>query len=218
MTSRPFIACKPKTRARNTRLAKQHAQAAHRVHFVARFLRSSREAVLSLFLLLLLRPFAVALCACLSVVCMMEVASPLTLGPSSAGNKRSLACSPQQSMLADEMEERVTKRRRFHGAADMDSLSEDFSSHSLFYKNLPPSNKSIFATNGGKDHRCDCFFLRSCVIHGRLAGSRCRLFHFCQECNSLLDLSISFLFQLALHSSVCERWKQHRAPVLSKRN
>lgn len=84
----------------------------------------------------------------------MEVASPFTLGPSSTGNKRSLACSPQMNLAEVELgDERVTKRRRFH-TPDMDSLSEDFSSHSLFYKSLP-QNKSIFAQaqNGGKDHQ-----------------------------------------------------------------
>jgi hypothetical protein len=84
----------------------------------------------------------------------MEVASPLTFGPGSAGNKRSLACSPQMNLTEMEMgDERATKRRRFH-AADVDSLSEDFSSHSLFYKTLPP-NKSIVSANLGKNHHGD---------------------------------------------------------------
>jgi hypothetical protein len=79
----------------------------------------------------------------------MEVASPLTLGPSTGGNKRGLACSPHAHLVADEIEERLMKRRRFHTPSEIDSLSEDFSSQSLFYKTLP-SQKSVFATNGGK--------------------------------------------------------------------
>jgi hypothetical protein len=77
----------------------------------------------------------------------MEVASPLSFGPSAGTKRSSLACS---SLVADDVDERVAKRRRYHGAPDVDSLSEDFSSHSLFFKTRPLGNKSIFSSIGGK--------------------------------------------------------------------
>jgi hypothetical protein len=127
----------------------------------------------------------------------MEVASPLTtLGPSPngagggggvRGNKRT--CSPLQQQTHIDMIDggggddpnnssnprmlMMNKRRRFHAPTEMDSLSADFSSHSIFFNNtnhanhhtngnnnnhlnhLTPSQqqqqqKSHFATNGGK--------------------------------------------------------------------
>jgi len=65
----------------------------------------------------------------------MEVASPIALAPApSAGQQR---CSPMMDTsnkrAAEEAAERSVKRRRF--AMDVDSLSEDFSSHSIFYRN-----------------------------------------------------------------------------------
>lgn len=86
----------------------------------------------------------------------MEVASPLTLGPNSGvvGTKRSLQiCSPLQHALvgADDIHERMMKRRRFHVPTEIDSLSENFSSQSsLFFTGLSttPQPKSAFASNG----------------------------------------------------------------------
>lgn len=67
----------------------------------------------------------------------MEVASPLTsLGPP----KRVHQCG---SPVADD-ERR--KRRRFLAPSEMDALSEDFSSQSIFYKT--PAAASVFTTNG----------------------------------------------------------------------
>jgi hypothetical protein len=101
----------------------------------------------------------------------MEVASPLTsLGRSPGGgggicNKRSHTCSPQllnigenEIQQPDDHQQRLAKRRRFYTPNEIDSLSEDFSSHTLFFNNsnksLPLQQhqqpKSIFATNGGK--------------------------------------------------------------------
>jgi hypothetical protein len=101
----------------------------------------------------------------------MEVASPLTsLRPSPGGggvvllsNKR--ACSPAQLLcpssttdvdgIPDHMSSsQPSKRRRFHAPSEIDSLSADFSSHSLFFnssRNTLPSSQqmSIFAANGG---------------------------------------------------------------------
>lgn len=98
----------------------------------------------------------------------MEVASPLTsLRPSPGGggvlsNKR--ACSPAQLLCPADVDgipdndriiaSQASKRRRFHAPSEIDSLSADFSSHTLFFngsKNSMPSSqqKSIFAANGG---------------------------------------------------------------------
>jgi len=77
----------------------------------------------------------------------MEVASPIALQPASAASGAQ-RCSPmmdtsnkRNAALAAE-EERTTKRRRF-AMMDVDSLSEDFSSHSIFYK----SNGGAVAPN-----------------------------------------------------------------------
>jgi hypothetical protein len=93
----------------------------------------------------------------------MEVASPLTFGH--AGTKRSMACSPELMdaselvSTATAMEnvntERLAKRRRFDNTT-VESLSEDFSAHGIFFhKSLSSNNnknkKTIFGSNGGKE-------------------------------------------------------------------
>lgn len=120
----------------------------------------------------------------------MEVASPFTsLRPSPGGgvllsssssnnsNKRAACSSPSQLLLCPMEDGMITadhhhhhhhmaaahasKRRRFHAPSEIDSLSAEFSSHTLFFnnKNNAPSSqqKSIFATNGGMSniHRGD---------------------------------------------------------------
>ena len=97
----------------------------------------------------------------------MEVASPLTsLRPSPGGggvlsNKRS--CSPAKLLDVDGIPEdriiasQASKRRRFHAPSEIDSLSADFSSQTVFFnsnKNNVPSSqqKGIFGTNGGMSY------------------------------------------------------------------
>jgi hypothetical protein len=72
----------------------------------------------------------------------MEVASPLTLGPSP--NHKRGCCSPVSA------DDERRKRRRFLAPSEMDSLSEDFSSQSLFYKSLPTAPQGVFTANGGE--------------------------------------------------------------------
>jgi hypothetical protein len=89
----------------------------------------------------------------------MEVASPLSFAPT-AGNKRSLAYSPQmlktpnrgsiaEMDVADESMQHSTKRRRFNSDTSVESLSEHFSSHSPFFAQ---SKQSIFASSTGTSH------------------------------------------------------------------
>jgi hypothetical protein len=86
----------------------------------------------------------------------MEVASPLSFAPASHGKKRNLTCSPtlmDTLSLTDGGDDdafRSIKRRRFHGDLSVDSLSENFSSHSPFLSNNMHANKmsSIFTNNG----------------------------------------------------------------------
>jgi hypothetical protein len=103
----------------------------------------------------------------------MEVASPLSFAPT-AGNKRSLAYSPQmikspnrgsiaEMDVADDSMQHSTKRRRFNSNSDtsVESLSEHFSSHSPFFAQ---SKQSIFASSTGTSHHgivttefcCEC--------------------------------------------------------------
>ena len=72
----------------------------------------------------------------------MEVASPLAMAPgSTAKSKRSMACAPAMST------DRLVKRRRFHADTSVDSLTENFSAHSLWLKSLPTS-QSVFSNSG----------------------------------------------------------------------
>lgn len=87
----------------------------------------------------------------------MEVASPLPFAPATAGTKRTLACSPQlvdpahlgglsgSSLTDDHREHRTAKKRRFHAETSIEALAEDFSSHSLLFKNSISPSKSIFS-------------------------------------------------------------------------
>lgn len=77
--------------------------------------------------------------------------------------------------MAEEMDERVTKRRRFHASNEIDSLSEDFSSHSLLYKSLAPPNMSIFAASGGKGRLWDLMRPRSATLCCAYVSEGCRM-------------------------------------------
>jgi hypothetical protein len=90
----------------------------------------------------------------------MEVASPLSFAPNGAGTKRGHAYSPQmlntpnrgslsEMDVADDSMQHSTKRRRFNNDTSVESLSEDFSSHSPFFAQ---SKKSIFASSTGTSH------------------------------------------------------------------
>jgi len=96
---------------------------------------------------------------CSFVLSTMEVASPLSFVPMTAGSKRSLAFSPQslnntpnhgKTMAMEESMERSIKRRRFAADTSVESLSEHFSSHSPFFAQ---SKKSIFTSAGGMYRR-----------------------------------------------------------------
>lgn len=103
----------------------------------------------------------------------MEVASPLSFAPSTAGNKRSLAYSPQmlktpnrgslaEMDVADDSMQHSTKRRRFNSDTSVESLSEHFSSHSPFFAQ---SKQSIFASSTGTSHHSVVFTEFCCECH-----------------------------------------------------
>ena len=81
----------------------------------------------------------------------MEVASPpIALQPAPRHSRYSpmLDSSNKRGAALAAEEERSAKRCRF--VMDVDALSEDFSSHSLFYKNNGAPNMSVAA---GKTNR-----------------------------------------------------------------
>jgi hypothetical protein len=92
----------------------------------------------------------------------MEVASPLTFGPSGGRAKRSLACSPQLVDLAcldnlsivdisEEEIQRSVKRRRLHGEPAVDAISEEFSPSSFYLRAINgPSTKQVAVPQTGK--------------------------------------------------------------------